>query len=226
MARQINSWNNYTLKYEFNESDQINSSYSQVWQDIFVLTILQGKRNGTYLEIGAENPDYINNTYLLTTQFDWKGVSLDCVENHQRSWAEQRPESKFILCDALTVDYKKILDDNYNGQKVIDFLQCDIEPSFNTFTALKRIPHDEYRFRVITFETDLYTGGQSPRIREESREFLSNLGYEMIVGDVLVDGGNPYEDWWVAPELVDMEVANNIKAQALITQHPAQLLFK
>lgn len=226
MARQINPWNNYTLKYEFNGSDQINSSYSQVWQDIFVLTVLQGKRNGTYLEIGAENPDYINNTYLLTTQFDWKGVSLDCVEKHQKSWAEQRHDSKFILCDALTVDYKQILDENYNGQKTIDFLQCDIEPSTNTFTALKRIPHDEYRFRVLTFETDLYTGGQSPRIREESRKFLSDLGYEMIVGDVLVDGGNPYEDWWVAPELVNMEVANAIKAQALTTQHPAQLLFK
>lgn len=226
MARQVNPWNNYRLKYQFNGSDQINSSYSQVWQDIFVLTILQGKHNGTYLEIGAEHPDLINNTYLLTTQFNWTGVSIDCVEDHQKSWAQHRPDSKFILCDALTVDYKQVLDENYNGQKVIDFLQCDIEPSVNTFTALKRIPHDEYRFRVITFETDLYTGGQSPQIREESRKYLSSLGYEMIVGDVLVDGNNPYEDWWVAPELVNMEIANNIKAEALTTQYTAQLLFK
>ena len=48
----------------------------------------------------------------------------------------------------------------------------------------------------------------------------------MIVGDVLVDGNNPYEDWWVAPELVNMEIANNIKAEALTTQYTAQLLFK
>jgi hypothetical protein len=226
MARQINPWKNYTLKYPFDGSDQLNSSYSQVWQDIFVLTILQGKRNGTYLEIGAENPDVINNTYLLTTQFNWKGVSLDCIKQYQVLWAEQRPDSKFILCDALTVDYKKILDENYNGQKVIDFLQCDIEPSVNTFTALKRIPHNEYRFRVVTFETDLYTGGESPRIREESRKFLFDLGYEMIVGDVLVDGGNPYEDWWVAPELVDMTVANSIKLHAMYTQHPIELLLE
>ncbi len=225
MAKQINSWNNYTLKYPFNGSDQLNASYSQVWQDIFVLTILRGKRNGTYLEIGSEDPSYINNTYLLTTQFDWKGVSLDCVEKHQISWAEQRPDSKFILCDALTVDYKPILDENYDGQKVIDFLQCDIEPSTNTFAALKRLPHDEYRFRVITFETDFYTGGQSPRIREESRRYLTDLGYEMIVGDVIVDGINPYEDWWVAPELVDMNVANSIKQQALLSQHPSKLIF-
>jgi hypothetical protein len=226
MARQNNQWNNLILKYPFDGSDQLNASYSQVWQDIFVLSILKGKSNGTYLEIGAENPDYINNTYLLTTQLGWNGVSIDCVENYQKSWAEQRPDNKFILCDALSVDYKQILDENYNGQKVIDFLQCDIEPSVNTFTALKRIPHDEYRFRIITFETDLYTGGQSPWVREESRKYLSGLGYEMIVGDVLVDGNNPYEDWWVAPELVNMEIANSIRAEALTTQHPAHLLFK
>lgn len=225
MSRHYNNWPG-TLRYSFNKSDVINETFSQAYQDVFVLSVLDGKTDGRYLEIGCNVPDYTNNTYLLSKEYNWTGVSVDCIESLSNSWSAQRTKDIFKVCDALTVDFSQMLAENYDGRKVLDYLQCDIEPPEYTLRVLKRLPHDEYRFKVITFETDAYTGADGMRVRGESREFLSNLGYEMIVGDVLVDGGNPYEDWWVAPELVNMEVANNIKAQALITQHPAQLLFK
>ena len=34
-------------------------------QDIFVLSMLNGKKNGVYVEIGADQPRVISNTYLL-----------------------------------------------------------------------------------------------------------------------------------------------------------------
>jgi hypothetical protein len=226
MTKHYNNWGG-NLQYPFEGSDTLTETFSQAYQDIFVLSVLNGKTNGSYLEIGCNVPDYTNNTYLLSKTFNWTGVSIDCIESLRESWTTQRSKDVFMACDALTVDYKQILDNNYNGQKVLDYLQCDIEPPSYTLTALKRLPHDEYRFKVITFETDVYTGAEGVRVQEESRKFLSDLGYEMIVGDVLVDGGNPYEDWWVAPELVNMEVACSIKTQALFTtQHPAQLLFR
>lgn len=225
MSRYYNNWPG-NLKFHFNKSDTIHETFSQAFQDIFVLTLLDGKTNGRYLEIGCNVPDYTNNTYLLSKEYNWTGVSIDYLEGLRSAWDTQRSKDKFLVCDALTVDYKEILDNNYGGLNVLDYLQCDIEPPEHTLRVLKRLPHDEYRFKVITFETDVYTGAEGVRVREESRKFLSNLGYELIIGDVLVDGGNPYEDWWVAPELVNMEVANSIKAHALTTQHPAQLLFK
>lgn len=222
MNKHYNNWVG-TLRYEVGHA--INETFSQAYQDIFVLSVLNGKTNGSYLEIGCNVPDYTNNTYLLSKTFNWTGVSIDCIDILKGAWAEQRSKDTFIVCDALTVDYKQILDTNYGGQKIIDYLQCDIEPPSYTLTALKRLPHDEYRFKVITFETDAYTGAEGVRVREDSRKFLSDLKYELIVGDAMVDGGNPYEDWWVAPELVDMTVANSIKQQAVHTQHPVQLLF-
>ena len=39
-------------------------SYSQSAQDIFVLSVLDQKRDGTYLEIGSSVPVDNNNTYL------------------------------------------------------------------------------------------------------------------------------------------------------------------
>ena len=43
-------------------------------QDIFVLSMLNGKKNGIYVEIGADKPKVINNSYLLESVFDWSGV--------------------------------------------------------------------------------------------------------------------------------------------------------
>jgi len=49
----------------FHGYDKITKNYSQSWQDIFILTALNGKRNGMYLEIGAQDCAIKNNTYLL-----------------------------------------------------------------------------------------------------------------------------------------------------------------
>lgn len=213
------------VKYPFETSDQIHTSYSQVLQDVFVLSVLNGKKNGKYFEIGAGNPEFLSNTKLLTSSYDWTGVSIDCVEEYKLSWSNKRKNDKFILCDALTVDYNEIFNSNFAEDSTLDYLQCDIEPSVNTLAALKMLPHDKYRFRVITFETDLYTGGKAFAVREESRAFLSNLGYEMIVGDVIVGNSNPFEDWWVDLNLVNSSVALNIKHMATNTQNPFDLLL-
>ncbi len=48
---------------------------------MFVLSMLNGKKNGTYLEIGAGSYYYGNNTYLLEKSFDWNGISIDINES-------------------------------------------------------------------------------------------------------------------------------------------------
>ena len=67
----------YRLRHNFSESEKIKKNWSQSMQDMFVLSMLDGKRNGVYVEIGADKPKIINNTYLLETQFDWIGVSFE-----------------------------------------------------------------------------------------------------------------------------------------------------
>ena len=44
----------------------------QINQDIFVLTCLNNKQNGSFLEIGSEHPIIINNTYFLETKLQSK----------------------------------------------------------------------------------------------------------------------------------------------------------
>lgn len=53
------------------------SSYSQVGQDLEIVKYYNGLRDGYFVDIGATNGIALSNTYLLETQYDWKGI---CVE--------------------------------------------------------------------------------------------------------------------------------------------------
>ena len=56
------------------------TSYSQSAQDIFVLSVLDQKKKGTYLEIGSSVPVDNNNTYILETEFNWTGLLLNLMK--------------------------------------------------------------------------------------------------------------------------------------------------
>lgn len=43
------------------------------------------------------------------------------------------------------------------------------------------------------------------------RKILEDRGYVIVFSDINNRGVNPYEDWWVHPELVDIEYVNLIK---------------
>ena len=66
--------------------------------------------------------------------------------------------------------------------------------------ALENLPLDEYRFSVITFESDIYAHG--PECRDIQRRILNDLGYQIVARDV-ANGGNQFEDWWIDPQVID-----------------------
>ena len=173
---------------------------------MFVLSMLDGKKNGTYVEIGGDHPVVINNSYLLETQFGWRGVSFEIIQTAVNFYNSLRKNS--CLCEnATTVDYRKIFEDN-NFPKQIDYLQVDIEPAQQTLNALLQLPHDDYRFSVITYESDVYRDG--PDCQEEAMRFLESYGYKLVVKNV-ANEGNPYEDWYVDPLVVDDKIISKFK---------------
>jgi len=67
------------LNYKFPGSENINENFSQVYQDMFVLFMLDGKRNGTFLEVGGSLPYHGNNTALLERDFNACSNAIACV---------------------------------------------------------------------------------------------------------------------------------------------------
>lgn len=213
------------LKYAFPGSEKIEKNYAQSYQDMFVLSMLDGKKNGTFVEIGAFDAVFISNTYLLESEFGWTGLAIDIEKAAQKTFKKKKRKTDFIVQDALTIDYEAVFKKSGFGSQ-IDYLQLDIEPQSNTLNCLKLLPLDKYRFSVITYETDFYdtsvTREDSLKNREESRKILLSHGYELIVGNVAnTSTEDPFEDWYVDPKVVDPKLISLFKGSPELNQ-PAE----
>jgi FkbM family methyltransferase len=65
-------------------------SRSQLRQDLFVLSELDFKRNGFFVEFGATNGVDLSNTHLLETDFQWEGVLAEPARCWHSSLRENR----------------------------------------------------------------------------------------------------------------------------------------
>ena len=151
--------------------------YSQIGQDYIASSLLKEKKNGTFVDLGCAGPIWINNTYLLEKEFNWKGISIDINSGIPNLWNQERPNSTLIITDATLINFSKMFEEN-NLPKRIDYLSLDLDPPEATFESLKKIPLDEYSFNVITFEHDAYRMGID--FRESTREYISSFGYQLV----------------------------------------------
>lgn len=210
------------LRYPFKGSEDIEKNYSQVYQDICALTLLDGKRNGTYLEIGSADPYHGNNTALLE-ELGWTGIGIEYNPQDANAHAAQR--KNLVLCEnALESDYDAILARISPNSNIIDYLQVDIEPAKNTFMSLVLLPFTKYKFRFITYEHDHYTD-VTKSYRQKSRMFLESLGYKILINDVVPFGEYSFEDWWYHPDLVDEDRVKLIQNADLNKVHNVEDIF-
>lgn len=216
-----NSKKHNQLKFKFDNSDKIVTNFSQAMQDIFVLTMLNGKKGGLYVEIGAGDSFYGSNTALLDTTFNWSGLSIDIDTSYKENFIKQR-SSILINEDATLINYSELFESNRLPNE-IDYLQLDCEPAEKTYLTLTRIPFDKYKFAVITYEHDQYISGS--KYTELSRKFLLEKGYILVVDNVAPDRLCSFEDWWVNPDLIDNDIIINFSINNNKPKKPTDFMF-
>ena len=108
------------------------------------------------LRLVEQYPININNTYLLEKTFGWTGISFE-INTDLANFYNSKRTNKCICTDATQVNYSEVFEEN-NLPSQIDYLQVDIDPSYQSLASLKKIDLETYRFSVITFETDAYQG--------------------------------------------------------------------
>jgi hypothetical protein len=174
-------------------------SNSQAGQESFVLDMTGNKKNGVYLEIGAYHSWMDSNTFILETEFDWTGISLELNKERCDEFNSNR-KNKCVNANAINFDYKKFFKEN-SFPKTFDYLQLDIDPAINTFRALLKFPFQKYKPFIITFEHDKYANRFNWMIQVLSFLFLSLNNYKRIKANVtpLAKGleKNSFEDWYV-----------------------------
>lgn len=169
--------------------------YSEAGQDIFALNLI-GK-NGTYLEVGGFKPKLDSNTYILESQNNWRGITIEFKKELQSLWSScMERKNRIYFEDALKFDYKTALEEN-NLPLHLNYLSCDIDPRDKTFEALKKILKEGLSFDFISFEHDDYTSDES--YHKLASEYLIPKGYKIAVNNIYPKNkkNKIFETWFV-----------------------------
>lgn len=186
-------------KYPFSGIERIRTNYSRHFQDMFVLSALNGKEEGTFIEIGSGDPYKFNNTALLEDTFGWTGINIDNDERfcHQHS---RKRKTQILNADASQLDYELLFKMNC-VERHVDFLRFNAEGA--SLAALQKVPWNRHEFFIIQFQHNECWWG--PEMKKASRNILSSLGYILAVPDVSINEKDNYEDWWLHPEIAKRE---------------------
>lgn len=80
-------------------AENANVSKSQLFQDALVVLLLNGKRNGFFVEFGATDGVSLSNTYILESRLQWKGILAEPA----RIWHENLKKNRTAIIDTRCV---------------------------------------------------------------------------------------------------------------------------
>ena len=94
-----------------NNFDKKNENLSADGTKGLMLDVLKNKTNGTFVEIGSNHPIAGNNTYLMESKFNWKGLMIE----YDRSFEQLYKDLKNEKYDPI----------NYNCEHFVNFAKGD-----------------------------------------------------------------------------------------------------
>jgi len=194
---------------------------SQICQDNFVNIVLRNKRGGFFLDIGAGTggirntyPGFYSNTYYFEQFNDWGGIAIDYDEEYIKEASTYR-KCKLIHADLMQNNINELLI-QHKAPSIIDYLSFDIDDA--TSKVLLDIDLESYTYNVITFEHNYFhyeikpewsnekSQKESKYLRDLSRKIFLSHGYNLLCADVLLNGNNSIEDWYVHSSIMDSRI--------------------
>jgi FkbM family methyltransferase len=133
-------------------------SRSQILQDIFVLAVLDSKKNGYFVEAGASDGLDCSNTFLLEKNFDWNGLLIEPSKLGFNKIASNRKASaiNFALFSAsgLSMKFRETVSPGLSS--LSDF-------SNNDYMSSQRVDKLVYQVETITLQDALNNAG-APKV--------------------------------------------------------------
>ena len=77
--------------------------YSRNVEEWLIRDYLQDRRNGVFLDVGANHYRDENNTYFLEHSLGWSGIAIDALEEFAADYLTHRPRTKFVALFASDV---------------------------------------------------------------------------------------------------------------------------
>ena len=70
-----------------------NSEHEEEW---IVRDFFQDKRNGVFVDVGANDYKFLSNTYYLETNLGWSGLAIEPQVSFAEDYRKYRPKSRFL----------------------------------------------------------------------------------------------------------------------------------
>lgn len=198
-------------------------------QDI-VCGMLLG-RSGYYIDIGAGNGEgepCASNTAWLE-EIGWTGVLIEYRSDYCQEACRFRPKSLVVQADAFTLDYKKMFQ-HLNVPKVVDYLTIDVDPTPQIqapcVQCLAMFPFDEYDFKFLTIEHDLYNP-HGPFQKQVTTQFMKDKPYKLFAENVaLAFAGKKYlEDWYINPKYYNDYLVKDVETLFYKEMNPNDIVL-
>ena len=220
---------NLILRSSFSDLEKIiKLSKSQIGQDLFVVALLSGKKNGYFVEFGATDGIGLSNTYMLEKEFSWSGILAEPGKNWHNALIANR---------SCKIDFRCISD--ISGKQIV-FYESD-SPELSTISGLEKSDSnirklkDSYSVETVSLN-DLLSHHKAPKVidflsidtegselsilesfnfnnykfaiivcehnftqnREKIFTLLNANGYKRVWHEF-----TQFDDWYILPELID-----------------------
>lgn len=90
IKKLLHYYRRYKYKSSYNLLPDLPGGKGANGQDLFILKLLGHKRNGTFIDIGANDGITLSNTYLLEREYAWRGVAIEPIPKIYQKLKENR----------------------------------------------------------------------------------------------------------------------------------------
>ena len=209
--------------------NNIKSSRSQVFQDLFVCYFSDLKNKGIFIEIGGGNGMDLSNTYMLEKKFSWRGVICEpdnrlhadilakrkCFlekkpvhnsSNKKIYFSFKEPYDSFITSKWSTSAKKmsaislNTLIKKYKLGKNIDYISIDTEG--NELDIIKKFNFKKFNVKIFTIEHNF-----KKNKRESIYKILKKNNYERLFKYI-----SYMDDWYVKKNTNKVNFFKNYKS--------------
>ena len=172
-------------------------TYSKEGQDILVSKLIS--KPGFFLDIGCAEPIENNNTYLLERN-GWRGILLDSNQKCINECKIKRSSFSYCL-DVTKINWLDLLK-KHNIPKVIDYISMDADDA--NIEVMQNFPFNEYEFKIMTYETDLYSNSRRQQVCEQI--LSDHPQYIQFLKNAQLEDGKAWEDWWINKNYFDKSI--------------------
>lgn len=158
---------NSIREVELKSTEFINKSYSQEGEDLILKRLLNNKRTGFFVDIGAHHPKRFSNTYLFYLK-GWTGINVDPLPGIMEKFKVERPKDINLEIGVSLSDQE------------LDYYMFN-EPALNTFSKVEATKKDNIEGYQIVNTVKIKT---TPLVEILERHLSRNQKIDFLTIDV------------------------------------------